>query len=184
MIAYLLGTDGSIYMFMLSEEEIELELEGTLLKVCAAFGKSGAIEVPSPDWNAEEDEEGYIWNRTHYVENTENLGNITVNFTTEPQVIAQFENGKTGYFTVDGKDVLPGEELKLQGMGSYQLFYIKDNKLYATSSSSSAATRTFRIQKHTIKQLPEKYIPATIARSSELKALEDRIAALEAKLNS
>lgn len=184
MIAYLLGTDGSIYMFMLSEEEIELELEGTLLKVCAIFGKSGAIKVPPSDWSARSDEEGYILNRTHYVVNTEDLGSITVNFTNEPQVIAQFENGETGYFTVSGKDVLPGKDLTLQGMGSYQLFYIKDNKLYATSSSSSAVSRTFIIQKHTIKQLPEKYIPATIARSSELKVLEDRIAALEAKLNS
>lgn len=128
--------------------------------------------VPVPNWNAGENEAGYIENRTHYfgekeydTSNVDGVSdNLALDYFGETTV---WLNGKNGPYTI----VLNEENgyRWTDNVASNMELYEYNNKIFI--GFIEIYDDIIKVTQNVIKQLDDKYIPDSIARTSEVTAM-------------
>lgn len=138
--------------------------------------KINEMETPTPDWNAQEGETGYIENRTHYSDTIRyglpsNVENYEISFSNVGGRDAIFNFYFRGTFITeiikrdDASEHLisaSGANIKIKRKGDI-LFYITTNTNFSDTEYIESVS--------VVKQLSDYYIPDTIARKSEFTTI-------------
>ena len=127
--------------------------------------------LPTPDWNASEEEVGFIKNRTHYINKY-----ITVRSGNNP--LPNFEGQKYFLYSLDNKiytlDTAIGTNVGSGDIQAVVRFNLSDMYVYVDpvgSKTQNVDVYGWLLEDEQYKQLDECYIPSTIARKSELTEL-------------